>query len=262
MTVVEALGTLVVMPSRLLLADDSRSIQRVVELTFADEDIDVVAVDNGAQAIKEIKSRVPDIVLADTRMPDTDGYDVASFVKNNPKLAHIPVVLLTGAFEPLDSSRNEGNLTDGVLVKPFDPQEVIGTVYDLLGITVASGLGHESRDRPVEFGTVKTERIVETATDDDGQADDASESALARAFERFLAAEQGLTPNPRIRYQLARIEESTKQISEDVLDEIVERVVARMTDAVVRETTNTIVSDVAERLVRDAIDRNAKTDIV
>ena len=261
MTVVEALGSLVVMPSRLLLADDSTSIQRVVELTFADEDVEVVAVGDGAQAIEEIKSRVPDIVLADTRMPDTDGYGVASFVKNDPKLAHIPVVLLTGAFEPLDSSRNETKLSDGVLVKPFDPQEVIATVYDLLGVTVAGGLGLRSKGQPIEFGTVNAQSAVGPANDDDGQADDASRSGLARAFEMFLAAEQGSTSNLPIIHQRSRAEESTKQISEDVLDEIVERVVARMTDAVVRETTNAIVADVAERLVRDAVDRNASTDI-
>ena len=117
---------------KLLLADDSVTIQRVIELTFADEDIDVQVVGDGVQAIEQIKSNAPDIVLADTSMPEKDGYDVAAFVKNDPTLARIPVVLLTGAFEPLDTARAETVGSAGVLVKPFEPQQVIGKVRELL----------------------------------------------------------------------------------------------------------------------------------
>ena len=90
------------MSHTLLLADDSTTIQRVVELTFANEDIDVVTVGDGAQAIEVIQRDAPDIVLADVSMPGKDGYEVASFIRSDPARARIPVVLLTGAFEPLD----------------------------------------------------------------------------------------------------------------------------------------------------------------
>ena len=121
-----------IMGPKLLLADDSVTIQRVIELTFADEDIDVQVVGDGVQAIEQIRANTPDIVLADTSMPEKDGYDVAAFVKNDPTLARIPVVLLTGAFEPLDTARAETVGSDGVLVKPFEPQQVIGKVRELL----------------------------------------------------------------------------------------------------------------------------------
>ncbi len=121
-----------IMGPKLLLADDSVTIQRVIELTFADEDIDVQVVGDGVQAIDQIRANTPDIVLADTSMPEKDGYDVAAFVKNDPTLARIPVVLLTGAFEPLDAARAETVGSDGVLVKPFEPQQVIGKVRELL----------------------------------------------------------------------------------------------------------------------------------
>ncbi len=121
-----------IMGPKLLLADDSVTIQRVIELTFADEDIDVQVVGDGVQAIEQIRANAPDIVLADTSMPEKDGYDVAAFVKNDPALARIPVVLLTGAFEPLDAARAETVGSDGVLVKPFEPQQVIGKVRELL----------------------------------------------------------------------------------------------------------------------------------
>ncbi len=72
------------MPYKLLLADDSVTIQRVIELTFADEDVTVTAVCDGQQAIDLIQAAPPDIVLADVGMPKRDGYEVAAFIKNDP----------------------------------------------------------------------------------------------------------------------------------------------------------------------------------
>jgi CheY-like chemotaxis protein len=119
-------------PHTLLLADDSVTIQRVIELTFADEDINVVAVSDGDQAIERLDAAPPDIVLADIGMPGKNGYEVAQYVRQSPKLSHIPVVLLTGAFEPVDQARASQAGCDGVLAKPFEPQLVIGRVKDLL----------------------------------------------------------------------------------------------------------------------------------
>lgn len=120
------------MARTLLLADDSVTIQRVIELTFADEDIRVIAVGDGQQAIARIDADRPDVILADVGMPERDGYEVAAHVKGNPDLAHIPVLLLTGAFEPVDEARARQSGCDGVLVKPFEPQMVINRVKDLL----------------------------------------------------------------------------------------------------------------------------------
>src|SRR4030095_15420523 len=128
------------MPHKLLLADDSVTIQRVIELTFADEDVDVVAVGDGQQAILRAQADPPDIVLADVGMPERDGYEVASFIKGTPALAHIPVLLLTGAFEPIDEARARAAGCDGVLVKPFEPQLVISRVKDLLSGKHPSGM--------------------------------------------------------------------------------------------------------------------------
>src|SRR3972149_2611873 len=93
------------MAHKLLLADDSVTIQRVIELTCADEDVDVTTVGDGQMAIDRLDVDPPDIILADVDMPKRDGYEVAAYVKSRPKLAHIPVVLLTGAFEPIDQAR-------------------------------------------------------------------------------------------------------------------------------------------------------------
>jgi CheY-like chemotaxis protein len=120
------------MTSKLLLADDSVTIQRVIELTFADEDVQVMAVSNGQQAIDRLATEKPDIVLADVGMPERDGYEVAAFIKGDPRFSAIPVLLLTGAFEPVDEARARAVGCDGVLVKPFEPQMVISRVKELL----------------------------------------------------------------------------------------------------------------------------------
>ncbi len=121
------------MSPTLLLADDSATIQRVIELTFADEDIQVIAVEDGQQAIDRIKANPPDIVLADASMPKRDGYDVATFIKEDPALVHIPVVLLIVAGEPVDEDRARQVGCDAVLVKPLAPRAVVGLVRELLG---------------------------------------------------------------------------------------------------------------------------------
>ena len=120
------------MPKKLLLADDSVTIQRVIELTFSGEDIQVLAVGDGEAAIASISAEKPDIVLADIGMPKRSGYEVSAFVKNNPELAHIPVLLLAGAFEPVDDAKAKEVRCDGVLIKPFEPQHVIARVLELI----------------------------------------------------------------------------------------------------------------------------------
>ena len=142
------------MPHKLLLADDSVTMQRVIELTFAGEDVEVIAVGDGQKAIDRISTDRPDIVLTDIGMPERNGYEVAEFVKTHPDLKHIPVVLLTGAFEAVDEARVRAIGCDGWLVKPFEPQLVINRVRDLLGLgapwTQPSGQRPSSKGQAAE----------------------------------------------------------------------------------------------------------------
>lgn len=180
------------MTPKLLLADDSVTIQRVIELTFADEDVQVLAVGDGQQAIERVKAERPDIVLADVGMPERDGYEVAAYIKNDPQLAHIPVLLLTGAFEPVDEVRARAVGCDGVLVKPFEPQMVISRVRDLLaGNREAGKPGHT----PVS--TSATPLVVETGRHDAAPADDmGGANALEAYFDRLDAALATKTSTP------------------------------------------------------------------
>ena len=120
------------MGHKILLADDSITIQKVIELTFSDEDFELHTVGNGQKAIDEIRSIQPDIVLCDIIMPEKNGYEVCEFIKSNDELKHIPVLLLTGAFEPFDQERAKAAGCEGFLAKPFEPQTLISKVKELL----------------------------------------------------------------------------------------------------------------------------------
>ena len=121
------------MMPKLLLADDSITVQRVIALTFQGEGIEVIAVGDGDQAVAAIDRERPQIVLADLSMPGRDGYAVAEYVKRSPELARgTRVVLLTGAAEPVEEARSRALGIDGVLSKPFEPHVATALVRRLL----------------------------------------------------------------------------------------------------------------------------------
>src|SRR4029453_1459836 len=126
------------MGSRILLADDSITIQKVVNLTFADEGIEVVAVSNGDLAERRLTEVQPDLVLADIFMPGKNGYELCEAIKQNPQFRTVPVVLLVGAFEPFDQAEARRVQADAHLTKPFESRTLVETVRRLIS---ASGKG-------------------------------------------------------------------------------------------------------------------------
>src|SRR5216110_3283961 len=120
------------MPKRILLADDSITIQKVVELTFLDGDYEVTAVNNGNKAIQKLAEMRPDIILSDIVMPEKNGYEVCEYVKSHPEYRNIPVILLTGTFEPFDPDRADKAGCDAVVTKPFESQSLIHKVEELI----------------------------------------------------------------------------------------------------------------------------------
>lgn len=104
---------------KLLLADDSPTIQKVVEITFADEGVTVVSVGSGDEALARLAEIAPDVVLADVCMPGPNGYEICEYIKQNAELRHIPVMLLVGSFEPFDEAEARRVGANDILTKPF-----------------------------------------------------------------------------------------------------------------------------------------------
>jgi CheY-like chemotaxis protein len=120
------------MSKTLLLADDSVVIQKLVGLSFANEDVEIVTTDNGDDAVLKAREIVPDVVLADVVMPGKSGYEVCEAIKQDPALAHIPVLLLTGTFEAFDEARAAAAGADGQITKPFEAQSLVERVSEVM----------------------------------------------------------------------------------------------------------------------------------
>jgi CheY-like chemotaxis protein len=247
------------MPHTLLLADDSLAIQRVVELTFAGEDVRVVAVGDGQQAIERMSSDPPDIVLADIAMPLADGYAVAEFMRSSPTMRDVPVLLLAGAFDIVEESRLGASGARGVLVKPFEPHVVISRVKELLGLTPA-GDTPPSTEAARLVTSPEPPRPVRTLSSDPPFWRQ-PEATHATQAEPVVAA-----PAPTAEAVPASAEEAAQAtpapyltldadaISSAMVDRIAARVVEQLGERLRNEVTE-VVLNVSERLVREEIQR-------
>jgi CheY-like chemotaxis protein len=120
------------MRKKLLLADDSITIQKVVELTFPSDEFEVVTAGNGRIAVDKAMTFLPDIVLCDVIMPQLDGYQVCEALRASPELKDVPILLLNGAFEPYDAARAGAVGALGNVSKPFDPPALVARVKEIL----------------------------------------------------------------------------------------------------------------------------------
>jgi CheY-like chemotaxis protein len=149
---------------KLLLADDSITIQKVVNLTFADEGIEVISVGDGDSAMEKINESAPDLVLADVNMPGLSGYQICERIKQGAQTQAIPVILLVGSFEPFDEAEAYRVGADDYLTKPFQSiRQLVSKVSELL-----EAKGNETEISPEnEFAggdeTLETAENTETA---------------------------------------------------------------------------------------------------
>jgi CheY-like chemotaxis protein len=140
------------MSKTLLLADDSVVIQKLVGLSFANEDVEIVSTDNGDDAVIKAREIRPDVVLADVVMPGKSGYEVCEAIKNDSALAHIPVLLLTGTFEAFDETRSVSVGATGHITKPFEAQALVERVKSVMknAARPAPPVAAKSQASPVE----------------------------------------------------------------------------------------------------------------
>lgn len=141
------------MARKLLLADDSLTIQKVVELVMTPEDFEIKVFNDGEQALQALEAFAPDIILADIDMPKLNGYQLCEKIKNNMAIAHIPVILLAGAFEPFDEQYAKAVYADDYIIKPFESQELISKVKALLTVP-AESFSHEAKAAAATEGDI------------------------------------------------------------------------------------------------------------
>lgn len=180
------------MGTTLLLADDSITIQKVVGIIFANEDYELVVVDNGTSALEKAREVRPDVMLVDALMPGKSGYEVCEEVRRDPHLKGIPLLLLVGAFEPFDEDKARRSGADDHITKPFESQSLIDKVKALL-VLAASRKPEVSPPQveiPMAIGADALEEIspefpeaVEAAMQPEIQA--AAADSSAKLFDSF-----------------------------------------------------------------------------
>lgn len=129
------------MSIKILLADDSITIQKVVGIIFGGEDYTLTVVDNGKAAVEKARELNPDVLLIDALMPGMSGYEVCEAVRATPALATKPILLLTGSFEPFDETKAKNCGADDFLAKPFESQQIVTKVKELFDLGAARAEG-------------------------------------------------------------------------------------------------------------------------
>ncbi|HEV3419927.1 MAG TPA: response regulator [Candidatus Acidoferrum sp.] len=113
--------------------DDSATMREVIKIAFRRESINVVTCADAASALAQFEENPPDVVITDVIMPDQDGYSVCSQVKQNPQFAKTPVILMSGVVNKSVADRAVAVQADELVRKPFQPQELISRVKNLIG---------------------------------------------------------------------------------------------------------------------------------
>jgi len=244
------------MKPKILLADDSPTIRRLVTQTFADGKFQIVAVSNGEAALKTFEEIRPDIVLADIYMPGKNGYEVCAYVRSHAALSAIPVVLLVGAFDAFDEEVARQSGATANITKPFEPGALIELVRSLVPVDEAE------EDEA-------TEKIVEAKS---------SLSPSGRRQGEGLKTTEDLRPSPATSQRPRPEGEGLHKDSEDLLgletifkeepeaaaggmseediNRIADRVIQRLSAQVIESIAWDIVPDITERIIRDELKKN------
>jgi len=204
---------------RILLVDDSATVQQLVKLAFSDEGIEVQVAASGAAARERLASDIPDLILADISLPDEDSFELFRFVRSHPQFSNIPFILLVRAGAPLDLQKVGSAGADRVLTKPFESiKALVETVKSCI----------ERRAQVLEF----------------------DEGSLAKTPPTFDEGLDSILEVEDLLWGSADISSSTSpsaitdRIPDSVLDDIAARLTSRLIDQLSREVVQRAVPEV------------------
>ncbi len=142
------------MGERILLADDSFTIQKVVSLALSDESFEIRTVSNGDAVMDAIREFKPDLILLDINLSGKSGYELCEMIKSSPFYSHIPIILLRGTFEPYDPERLKNLKYEDIITKPFDSAMFSSRVKEILRkkkeeLTYPTSLPEEAKEEEI-----------------------------------------------------------------------------------------------------------------
>jgi CheY-like chemotaxis protein len=188
------------MKARILVADDSATMQKVVELALSRVGVELVQARSAEEAIRKVRDVKPDLMLIDHSMPDRSGQDLCATFRKDPKLKGVPIILMAGASSPVDAAAVQRAGASDVVTKPFDSQTLIGKVKQfLLGAAPQdeAGLRTERAPGPEALDVEPPEMLgeeIRLPADVMAQAQAPSDESIP-TYELPLAEGEELTPS-------------------------------------------------------------------
>ena len=213
------------MTIRILVADDSITIQKIVAMAFENEDAEVEGIGDGQEAFDKVPGFKPDIVLADVDMPGLDGFELCQKIKGNSELANIKVLLLASDFEDFDEGRFKESQAENHISKPFKSDDIVQIVTQVmrgesaLESAVLPDSVEEKDDEPsLEELLASVERL---STDSMEMADDRIED-VSPSVELVESVKEEAVPPFEEHEEI--IEEPSTAIDDDILSQMMQDV--------------------------------------
>ena len=213
------------MTIRILVADDSITIQKIVAMAFENEDAEVEGIGDGQEAFDKVPDFKPDIVLADVDMPGLDGFELCQKIKGNSELANIKVLLLASDFEDFDEGRFKESQAENHISKPFKSDDIVQMVTKVMTgesaveTAVLPDSVEEKDDEPsLEELLASVERL---STDSMEMADDPIED-VSPPVELVESVKEEAVPPFEEHEEI--IEEPSTAIDDDILSQMMQDV--------------------------------------
>jgi DNA-binding response OmpR family regulator len=113
---------------KILIADGSPSIQKLLQMSFPSDEFDLFPFKDGQEVMDSLSRIKPDALLMNLSLPKKDGYELGEYIRNQEEFAQVPLILIKDAFEPLDKDRLESFPFDELVQKPFDSEALVQKV--------------------------------------------------------------------------------------------------------------------------------------
>lgn len=217
------------MGERILLADDSFTIQKVVSLALADEPFEIRTVSSGEAVMDTIREFKPDLILLDINLSGKSGYELCEMINSSPLYAHIPIILLRGTFEPYDPERLKNLKYEEIITKPFDSAMFSAKVKEILKkrkeeASFPTTLPEETKEEEILLSPPEEVSFSETieVVPEEGKAEEpifAGKTWESIAQETILG-EEGEEVNPFLEEEVVEAK-SVEEVSELPPDEFI-----------------------------------------
>jgi len=136
---------------RVLVCDNAEQIRRLIRINLELEGYEVVEAVDGQEALEilqDLNQPLPDVITLDVAMPVRDGWWTASTIRADPRLAHLPIVMVTASAQASDRAQAERAAVDEFVSKPFDPDELLAKIGALAGGVVSESGSSQHRHVP------------------------------------------------------------------------------------------------------------------